>query len=61
MRRLDDGSPSPYQSFRCYLDTRLLDRINIATLDSIRQPTLSFLLNELLEDYVLELEDEDNE
>lgn len=56
MRKLSTGEPSPYQSFRCYLDTRLLDRINVVFSDSNHQPSLSFLLNDLLEDFVTEQE-----
>lgn len=58
MRKLNNGELSPFQSFRCYLDTRLLDRINIVFSDSNHQPTLSYLLNELLDTYVSEKEAE---
>jgi hypothetical protein len=58
MRKLSNGELSPFQSFRCYLDTRLLDRINIIFSDSNHQPTLSYLLNELLDTYVSEKEAE---
>lgn len=56
MRKLSNGELSPFQSFRCYLDTRLLERINIVFSDSNHQPTLSYLLNDLLDEYVTEME-----
>ena len=61
MRKLSNGELSPFQSFRCYLDTRLLDRLNIVFSDSNHQPSLSYLLNDLLSDYIVEKENTQNE
>ncbi len=58
MRKLSNGEQSPFQSFRLYLDTRLLDRLEVALSGSNHQGTLSYLINDLLEAHVIEREAE---
>ncbi|WP_147411176.1 hypothetical protein [Pseudomonas cavernicola] len=53
-RKWPDGSIRRHQSFRLYIDTEALKRLE--NLPDTEHPSLSYLINELLEDYLTEKE-----